>query len=100
MNRNAARFGYPLSVGAAKLIPVNLSSPAVCYQAERKDNDRADTGLCRCLVFIFGLYGLSFLLFDISHMKKLSYTTKSSDPRIISKSSSNCNQLKPDVSHY
>jgi hypothetical protein len=67
MNRNAVRFGYPLSIGAAKLIPVNLSSPAVCYQAERKDNDRADTGLCRCLVFIFGLYGLSFLLFDISH---------------------------------
>ncbi len=47
MNRNTVRFGYSLPIGAAKLIPIDLSLPAVRCQAEQKDNNRIDTGLCR-----------------------------------------------------
>ena len=95
MSRNAVCLDYSLTIGTAKLIPVNLSFFAVCYQIERKDNDCADTGLCDCLVFLFGFYGLSFLLFDISHMNKLGDTPKPPNSRIISKSSFNCKRLVP-----
>jgi hypothetical protein len=46
MNRNAIRFRHSLSIGAAKLIPVDISLLAVRYQVEHKNKNRIDTGVC------------------------------------------------------
>ena len=60
MNWNAICLGHSLSIGAAKLTPVDLSLLAACYQVEQKDNNRIDASVCRYVVSTSELDGLCF----------------------------------------
>lgn len=67
MDRDVVRLRYSLSIGTAKLIPIDLCLPTIRYQAEQKDNSRIDPGICCQVVSTSELHGLCFLLYSIAN---------------------------------